>query len=64
MLLQPDNLDLILAMIKEVEAHVSKRHWTLMKKSEVKNKHKIKMGRSIIFDTFGVSSAGYYQIEY
>ena len=44
MLLQPDKSDFILAMIKEVEAHKSRSHWTLMKNSEVKNHHKNKYG--------------------
>ena len=39
MLLQPDKSDFILTMIKEVEAHESRNHWTLMKKSEVNNNH-------------------------
>ena len=42
MLLQPYESDFILAMIKEVETHESINHRKLMKKSEVKNKHKNK----------------------
>ena len=34
-----------------------------MKKSEVNNKHKIKMVKSRLFYTFGLSSAGDSQIE-
>ena len=45
MLSQPYNSDFILSMIKEVEAHESRGHWTLTKKSEVKNKHKNKDGK-------------------
>ena len=44
MLLQSDKLYLILAMIKEVEAHGYRSHWKLMNNSEVKNKHKNKYG--------------------
>ena len=48
-LLQPDKSYFILTMIKEVESHKAISHWTLMKNSEVNNKHKnkdmkIKMG--------------------
>ena len=32
-------------MIKDAELHESRNHWTLMKKSEVKNKHKNKDGK-------------------
>ena len=45
MLLQPDKSDFILAMIEEFETHSSRSHWTLMKKSEVNNEHKIKYGK-------------------
>ena len=38
--LQPDKSDFILAMIKEVEAHEARSHWTLMKNSEFNHKHK------------------------
>ena len=38
--------------MKEVEAHKSKSHWTIMKTSEVKNKHKINMGSSRLFCPF------------
>ena len=34
----------ILSTIKEVAAHESRRHWTIIKKSEIKNKHKNKDG--------------------
>ena len=44
MLLQPDKAYFILSMIKEAEAQESRSHWTLMKKSEVNNKHKNKDG--------------------
>ena len=44
MLLQPDKSCFILYMIKEVEPHEEIRHWTLMKNSKVKNKHKNKYG--------------------
>ena len=37
MLLQPENSDFILPMIREVEAHESRSHFTLMKNSEVNN---------------------------
>ena len=42
MLLQPDKSDFILSMIKEVGLHEARSHCTLMKKSEVNNKHKKK----------------------
>ena len=45
MLLQPYKSDLVLSMIKEVEAHKARSHWTLMKKSEIKNKHKNNDGK-------------------
>ena len=40
MLLQPENSDFILSMIKEVEIHEDRSHWTFMENSEVDNKHK------------------------
>ena len=45
MLLQLDRPYFILAIIKEVESHESRSHFTLMKKSEVNNKHKNKYGK-------------------
>ena len=42
MLLQPDKSDFNLAMIKSIEAHEARSHWTLLKDSEVKYKHKNK----------------------
>ena len=42
MLFQPFKSDLILAMIKEAESHESRSHCTLIKISQVKNKHKNK----------------------
>ena len=33
MLLQPDKWDFILVMIKDIESHEARSHWTLMKKS-------------------------------
>ena len=45
MLLHPDKSYLIISISKEVEAHEARSHWTLMKKSEVKNKHKNKDGK-------------------
>ena len=39
MVLQPDKSDFILAIIKWVESHESRSHWTFIKDSEVKNKH-------------------------
>ena len=45
MLLQPDKSDYILSMIKEVEAHKAISHWTLVKNSEVNNKHKNKYSK-------------------
>ena len=41
MLLQPDKSYFIVAIIKQFQAHESRNHWTRMKKSEVKNNHKI-----------------------
>ena len=40
MLLQPEKPDIIIDTIKEVEAHESIVHLTLMKNIEVNNKHK------------------------
>ena len=45
MLLQPYNSYLIIATIKEVDAHEAKSHWTLMKESEVNNNHTNKYGK-------------------
>ena len=45
MLLQPDKSYFIISMIKEVEAHEVRSHWTLIKYFEVKNKHKNKYGK-------------------
>ena len=45
MLLQPDKSDFILVIINEVEAHESRSRLTLMKNSEVNNKHKNKDGK-------------------
>ena len=40
MLLQPDKKSLILDILKEVEAHEARSHFSFMKKSEVNNKPK------------------------
>ena len=45
MLLLTDKSDFILITIKEVESHEDRIHWTLMKNSEVNNKHKNKDGK-------------------
>ena len=45
MLLQLENSYFILATIKQVGAHEAISHGTLMKNSEVKNKHKNKYGK-------------------
>ena len=45
MFLQPDKSDSIIEMIKEVEEHEVRNHWTLMKNTEVNNKHKNKDGK-------------------
>ena len=45
MLLQPDKSFFIVAIIKEVEEHENRYNWKLMKKSEVKNKHKYSDGK-------------------
>ena len=45
MLLQLEKSYFILDMIKEVEEHESISHWTIMKNSEVNNKHKNKDGK-------------------
>ena len=45
MLLQPDKSYFIIAMINEVESHVVRSYWTLMKNIEVNNKHKHKYGK-------------------
>ena len=44
MLLQKHKSDFILSKIKEVEAHESRNHLTLMKKGEFNNKDKNKDG--------------------
>ena len=54
MLLQPDKSDLILDIIKEVEVHESRSHWTLMKKLKSTIITKIKMVKSILFYPFGI----------
>ena len=40
MLLQPEKSDFILAVIKKVESHKSRSHWTFINNSEVNNNHK------------------------
>ena len=45
MLLQSYKSDSILAMVKYFEAHEARSCWTLMKNSEVNNKHKNKDGK-------------------
>ena len=45
MLLQPDKSYFIISTIKEVEYHKAISNWTLMKNSEVNNKHKNKYGK-------------------
>ena len=45
MLLQPYKSGFILAMTKLVEVCEARSHWTPMKNSEVKNKHKNKDGK-------------------
>ena len=45
MLFQPNKSYLIIDTIKEVEAHESRSHWTLMKEREVNNKYKNKDGK-------------------
>ena len=60
--MQPEKSDFILAIIKEVEAHDARNHWTFIKKSEVNNIHKINMRGSRLFYPFGISSAKYPQI--
>ena len=42
MLLQPENPNFILAMIKDVREYEARSHWTLMKNREFKNEHKRK----------------------
>ena len=37
MFLQPDKLDFILDIFKEVEVNEARNYWTLMKTSEVRN---------------------------
>ena len=37
--LQPNNSDLIMVRLKEVEYNETQTHWKLMKKSEVENTH-------------------------
>ena len=45
MMFQPDKSYFILAMIKQVGEHESRNNLTLMKKSEVNNKHKNNDGK-------------------
>ena len=45
MLFQPDKSNFILAIKNEVEEHGARSHWTIMKNSEVKNKHENKDGK-------------------
>ena len=45
MFLQPNKSDFILSMIKEVESHEERSHWTPIKNIEVNNKHKNKYGK-------------------
>ena len=52
MLLQPDKSYLLLSIIKEVKSHEDIIHWTLMKNSEVNNKHKNKDGNLRKFFSF------------
>ena len=42
MILKPDSSYFIPYMIKKIEAHKYRSTWTLMKKSEVSNKHEKK----------------------
>ena len=49
MLFQPYKSDIILAIIKDVQSHAFRNHWTQIKNSEVKICTKINMGTSIIF---------------
>ena len=44
MLLQPDKLDFIVSLIKEILTHASRNHGTLTKNREVNNKHKNRDG--------------------
>ena len=57
MLLQVDNSYFILSLIKEVEAHEARSHWTIMKNSEVNNKKKHKYGKLKTIYTYGLSGA-------
>ena len=45
MLLQLDKSNFIIAIVKKVEPHKARNNWTLMKNSEVNNKHKNKDGK-------------------
>ena len=51
-------------MIKEDKAHKSRSHWTLMKNSNIKNKHKNKYGKLKTIYQFGISSASNSQMKY
>ena len=44
-LLEPDKSDFVISTIKEVEEQKAINHWTLMKNSEVNNKHKNEDGK-------------------
>ena len=59
MLLQPFKSYFIPDMIKEVESHESRIHWTLMKNSEVNNNHENKNGKINTIYQLGLSSEIY-----
>ena len=63
MLLQPENPNFILAMIKDVREYEARSHWTLMKKDEFNISTKINMRSSRIFYPFGILIVRDYHME-
>ena len=49
-------------MIKEIESHEARSHWTLTENIEVKNKHKNKYSKLKTIYPFGISSARDYRM--
>ena len=56
-MLQPDKSDFVLDMIKDVEAHEARSHWTLIKRVKSTTSTKTIMGNSRLFSPFFLSSA-------
>ena len=58
MMLQTERSDFIIVVIKEVEAHEARSHWTLKKNSEVKKKEKKRWESQDYFIHFIFQSQG------